>query len=124
MLKNKAARTSCPGGPYNYIGNSILAVVLLHDLDEVDNLVRVTNLVVIPRNNLNELVCQVNACVSVEDRCQRASEEVRRNDLVLSIAEHTLQFTLRSFPSLRCRCLPWLQGSSGLQSGQLQIRPK
>lgn len=45
----------------------ILAVVLLHYLDEVDYLVRVANLIVIPRYNLNELVCQVNASVSVED---------------------------------------------------------
>ena len=44
-----------------------LAVVLLHDLDEVEHLVAVANLVVIPRNHLDELVSEVNTGVSVKD---------------------------------------------------------
>jgi hypothetical protein len=44
-----------------------LAVVLLHDLDEVNHLVRVANLIVIPRHNLHELVCEINTSVGVED---------------------------------------------------------
>ena len=44
-----------------------LAVVLLHDLDEVEHLVAVANLVVIPRNNLDELVGELNTGVGVKD---------------------------------------------------------
>ena len=45
----------------------LLAVVLLHHLDQVDNLVAVANLVVIPRNHLHELVGQVYTSVGIED---------------------------------------------------------
>ena len=45
----------------------LLAVVFVHDLDEVNNLVAVTDLVVIPCNNLNELFGELNTCVSIED---------------------------------------------------------
>ncbi len=44
-----------------------LAVVLLHDLDEVKHLVAVANLVVVPRNDLDELVGEVNTGIGVKD---------------------------------------------------------
>ena len=67
IIKNKPS-SKCRAVYLIIFGNfNSLSVVLLHDLDEVDNLVRVTNLIVVPRNNLNELVSQVNTCVSVED---------------------------------------------------------
>ena len=68
--------------------------MLLHDLDQVNNLVRVTDLVVIPRNNLYEVVCEVYTCVSVEDRSQWAAKEVRRNNSILCVSEYTLQLAL------------------------------
>lgn len=51
--------------------------MLFHNLDEIYNLVRVANLIVIPRNNLYEVIREVYTGVSVEDRSQRAAEEVR-----------------------------------------------
>ena len=43
-----------------------LAVVLLHDSDEIEHLVRVADFVVIPRNNLHESVGQSDTGLSVE----------------------------------------------------------
>ena len=47
--------------------------------DEVEHLVGVADLIVIPRDYLDELVGQINTGVSVEDRSQRAAEEVQRS---------------------------------------------
>ena len=44
-----------------------LTVNLLHVSDEVEHLVRVTDFVVIPRNNLHESVSQSDTGLSVED---------------------------------------------------------
>ena len=44
-----------------------LTVNFLHVCDELENLVRVTDLVVVPRNNLNESVGQSDTSLSVED---------------------------------------------------------
>ena len=46
------------------VSNGRLAVVLLHDLDEVDDLVAVANLVVIPADDLDELVSQIHAVLA------------------------------------------------------------
>ena len=69
------------------------AVHLGHVSDQIKHLVRVADLVVVPRNHLHELIGQVDAGVSVEDRGQCAAEEVGRNDRVLRLSEDTLQFT-------------------------------
>ena len=53
-----------------------LTVNLLHVGDELEHLVRVTDLVVVPRDNLNESVSQVNTCVCVEDRSVSVAQEV------------------------------------------------
>ena len=53
-----------------------LTVNFLHVSDKFENLVRVTDFVIVPRDNLNECVCQVNTCVSIEDRSKLATEEV------------------------------------------------
>ena len=86
-----------PCGLYSMVYGSIeLTVNLLHVCDELENLVRVTNLVVVPRNYLNELVCEIYTSVCVEDRSQSAAEEIRRNYSVLCVAEYTLELALRS----------------------------
>ena len=55
--------------PFLYIEmNSCgLAVHLLHVSDELEHLVRVANLIVIPANNLHEGVGQSDTSLSVED---------------------------------------------------------
>ena len=53
-----------------------LAVVLLYYLDQINNLVAVTNFVVVPRNNLYEVVCKINTGIGIEDRGQGAAKEV------------------------------------------------
>ena len=73
-----------------------LAVYLLHVGDELEHLVRVTDLIVIPRHNLYESIGEVNTCVSVEDRSHGATQEVRRNNCVLGVTQNTLQLTLGS----------------------------
>ena len=73
-----------------------LTIVFFHDLNQINYLVRVANLIVVPRNYLYELVGEVNTGVSIEDRSQRTTEEVRRNNLVFCVTEYTLQFTLSS----------------------------
>ena len=67
-----------PCGLYSMVYGSIeLTVNLLHVCDELENLVRVTNLVVVPRNYLNELVCEIYTSISIEDRCASVIKEVR-----------------------------------------------
>ena len=53
-----------------------LSVNLSHMSDKVENLVRVTNLVVIPRYNLNECIGKSDTCLRVEDRCTSVTKEV------------------------------------------------
>lgn len=53
-----------------------LTVNLLHVGDELEHLVRVTDLVVIPANNLNEGRSQLDTGLSVEDRSAGITEEV------------------------------------------------
>lgn len=47
--------------------NNSLSVNRCHVSDKIENLVRVTNLIVVPRNNLNESICQSDTCFCVED---------------------------------------------------------
>ena len=47
--------------------NGLLTVNFLHVSDKVEHFVRVADFVVVPRNNLNEFVGQINTGVSVED---------------------------------------------------------
>ena len=68
-LTKRARLARCRSGPLVKIQNRNLrlAVVLLHDLDEVDNLVAVANLVIVPRNNFDELVGEIYTSVGVKD---------------------------------------------------------
>ena len=53
-----------------------LAVNFLHVSDEIENLVRVTDFVVIPAYNLNEGGGELDTSLSVEDRSAGVAEEV------------------------------------------------
>ena len=81
----------------NKVLGTRLSVNLSHVGDEFENLVRVADFVVVPRNYLNESVGESDTSLSVEDRSASVAEEVRRNDSILSVTQNTLQFALRSF---------------------------
>ena len=80
-----------------YVYDYRLTVNLLHVSDELEHLVRVTDLVVIPRYNLYECIGKSDTSLSVEDRSASVTKEVRRNHCILSVTQNTLQFALRSF---------------------------
>ena len=67
-----------------------LAVNLSHVSYEVKDLVRVADFVVVPANELNELVGQSDTSLSVEDRRTGVAEEVARYDVFVRVAEDTL----------------------------------
>ena len=73
-----------------------LCVNLSHVSDELEHLVGVADLIVVPRDNLHESVSEIDSGVGVEDGSESASEEVRRNDSVFCVSENTLQFTFSS----------------------------
>ena len=79
-----------------YVYDYRLTVNLLHVCDELENLVRVTDLVVIPRYNLYECIGKSDTSLGVEDRSTSITEEVRRYYSVLCVTQNTLQFTFRS----------------------------
>ena len=65
-------------------------------LDEVEGLGGITPLVVVPGNDLYELIGKSDTGFRVEDRDTRIVDEVGGNDHVLSIAEYPGHFILRS----------------------------
>ena len=75
---------------------------MLHVGDEVENLVRVTDLIVIPRHNLNEGRGQLDTGLCVEDRCAYIAKEVRRNNCIFGVTEDSF-VRLRQLPSLQRR---------------------
>jgi len=75
-------------------GQELLGVVLVHDLDEINYLVAVAELIVIPAADLYEGIGQVNTCGSIVDRGQRAIKEVAGNDCILGVSENTLEVGL------------------------------
>lgn len=76
--------------------DSYLSLVLgLHELDEIDDARRVAELVVVPRDQLDELVVEGYAGLGVEDARVRVADEVRRDDLVLGVAEDAVERAAR-----------------------------
>ena len=65
-------------------------------LNQLNNLVRVANFVVVPADELDELVGQSDTSLSVEDRRAGVAEEVARYDIFVGVAEDTLEFTFGS----------------------------
>src|SRR5688572_13279861 len=67
---------------------SPLPVPLREVAEHVDAARRVAPLVVVPRHDLEELVVELDAGLRVEDAAARITDEIRRHDLVLGVAEH------------------------------------
>jgi len=65
-----------------------------HDLDEVDDSVRVAVFVVVPGDELDELVVELDAGLGVIDRREGAAVEVAGDDHVFGVSEDTLHLAL------------------------------
>ncbi|GMT15539.1 hypothetical protein PFISCL1PPCAC_6836, partial [Pristionchus fissidentatus] len=63
-------------------------------VDQVNDAVRVSVLVVLPRDELDEVGVERDACISVEDGGVRVRDEVGRDNLVLSVRENALHGSL------------------------------
>jgi hypothetical protein len=66
-------------------------ILALHELDEIDDSAGVAELVVIPRDELDELVVEGDTSEGVEDARARVADKVRRDDLVLRVAEDAVE---------------------------------
>ena len=58
-----------------------------HLLDQVDDAVRVAPLVVVPRDELDEVVVEGDARLRVDDRRVRVGDEVGRDDVLVGVPE-------------------------------------
>lgn len=66
------------------------------DVDsKVDNTVAVSDLIVVPRDELDEVVVEGDTSSSIKDGRASVTEEVSGDGLVLGVAENTLQGSLR-----------------------------
>ena len=63
-------------------------------LDEVEHLVGVADLVVVPAHDLDERIRQGDTGLGVEDGRARIAEEVGGNDLLVGVAEDALELAL------------------------------
>mmetsp|Transcript_30212 Transcript_30212/g.78315 ORF Transcript_30212/g.78315 Transcript_30212/m.78315 type:complete len:272 (+) Transcript_30212:870-1685(+) len=84
---------------------SLSTCVLRHLLDEVKHTVRVAPLVVVPRDELDKVLVECNARLDVKDGGVRVSDEVAGDNLLVSVAEDALHWTLRSLLDLRADLL-------------------
>jgi len=73
----------------------LCAVLGVHDLDEVSDTVAVTVLVVVPGDQLDKGRVQLNSGLGVKDARAVVTNEVRRNDLILGVADDSLVGALR-----------------------------
>ena len=67
------------------------AVLLRRVDEEIADTARVAPLVVVPRDQLHEVLVERNARLRVKDRARRRPGEVRRDDLLVSVAEDALE---------------------------------
>ena len=74
---------------------TLCGVHLVHVGDEVEHAVGVAPLVVVPGDELDEVLVERDAGVCVEDRGQRAGNEVARHDGLLGVAQDALELVLR-----------------------------
>ena len=75
-MKREQKRGILRDAPLVFLIFDVLSVYSSHVSDEVENLVRVTDLIVVPANNLNEGVSQSDTSFSIEDRCAGVTQEV------------------------------------------------
>lgn len=66
-------------------------VLALHVFDQVDDSAGVTELVVIPRDQLDEVVVERYAGLGVEDTGVVVADEIGRDHVVLGVAQDTVQ---------------------------------
>lgn len=78
----------------------IYLILGLHVLDQVDDTVGVTELVVVPGNELNELVVKGDTGLGVEHRRVSVAKEVGGDNLLIGVAENALQWTVGSLLNL------------------------
>ena len=64
--------------------------------DKVDHTVGVSPLVIVPGDNLDEVVVQSNTSLSINNGRKRASPEVGGDNKIVGVAQNTLHGTLRS----------------------------
>lgn len=64
---------------------------------EIEDSVGVTPLVVIPRNNLVEVIVETNSCLGVENGRSLVVHEILRDNFFLGESENSLEFILRGF---------------------------
>src|SRR5690606_25471379 len=86
---SKRARRGAKGGESGFDLASDL-------LDEIDDLVRITPLVVVPSNDLDEGLVELDASLGVEHAGADLADEVGRDDCILGVTEHALHLALRS----------------------------
>lgn len=86
MIRLKRERERLPGRVPRFVvrprHHEVLLVLLAcHVFDQIDDTVRVTIFVVIPRDELDERGRQLNASLGIENRAVRVGEKVARHDL-------------------------------------------
>lgn len=64
---------------------------------EVEDSVGVSPFVIVPRNDLVEVVIETNSCLGVEDRRSSIMHEILRDDFFLGETKNSLKFIFRSF---------------------------
>jgi len=74
----------------------LLCVNRSHVSDEHEQLVGITPLIVIPGNELNELIGKHDACLGVEDGGACIVDEVGGNNVLIGVAEDALELALGS----------------------------
>jgi hypothetical protein len=71
--------------------NLLLFINLGNILHEIDNPLGVSPLVIVPRNQLDEILVQLDSSFSVKDRRRLVSNEIGRDDVFLGVFENTLE---------------------------------
>jgi len=71
-------------------------IFLSDDANEIEDTARVTPLVIVPRDELDELVIQGDTRLSIEDGGVVVSVQVGRDNLVLGVTENALKWSLGS----------------------------
>jgi hypothetical protein len=76
---------------YSKLQEAFLCLVLLGSEDEqVTDTAGVSPLVIVPRDKLDEVVVERNSSLGVEDRGVGVTDEVGRDDILISVGHDTL----------------------------------
>jgi len=78
------------------VGSLVLGIDGEHVLDQLDNTVGVTDLVIVPGNELDEGVGESNTSLGIKDGGVGVAKEVGRDNLVLGVGQNSLQVVLGS----------------------------